>query len=214
MIYKKNEHILKSEYGDAFLACVCYEWKFPRFVAHNSASEQSVWRHLKSLLRECQGCTHQLSWKNAQEGENKNNRSAFPTVLSTLDSFMWKIKSCLCKCFTFQVSPLRLRARIYFCYLKQSMSFSTFQIQRAKPMWHHGYLMGTPVRSQRWKIESSSGVNCVSSGVIKRKTHTCRHTRTHTHPECNVFWEMNHCLNNHSLAFSKNWKLLFPWWKI
>lgn len=131
VIYKRNEHILKSEYGDVFLdpqggSCVCYEWKFPRFVAHNSASEQSVWRHLKSLLRECQGCTQQLSWKNAQEGENKNNRSAIPTVLSALDSFMWKIKSCLCKCFAFQVSPLRLWERTYFCYLKQSMSFSTF----------------------------------------------------------------------------------------
>lgn len=43
LIYKRNEHILKSECGDFFLldpkgvAFICYERKFPRFVAHNSA---------------------------------------------------------------------------------------------------------------------------------------------------------------------------------
>lgn len=140
-------------------------WNSQDLLLTIQSENNLLWSHLKSLLREHLGCPQQLSWKNAQEGENKNNRSAFPTVLPTLDSFMWKIKLCLCKCFTFQISPPRLWGRIYF-YLKQSMTFSTLQIQRVKPMWHCECLMGVLVRSQRWKIESSVIFNHVSSGEM------------------------------------------------
>lgn len=140
--------------------------KIPKISCTQLSLRTIWWIHLKYLLREHQGCPQQLSWKNAQKGENKNNRSAFPTVLSTSDSFMWKIKLCLCKCFPFQISPPRLWERICFCYLKQS-TFSIFQIQRAKPMWHRGYLMGFLVRRHRWTIESFRIINYVSSREIK-----------------------------------------------
>lgn len=54
----------------------------------------------------------------------------------------------------------------YTCYLKQSMTFSTFQIQRAKPVWHWGCLMGVLLRSQRWEIQSSILVKHISSGEM------------------------------------------------